>query len=696
MPFDPLNAFLEKCFAQLACASGEERQDLLSYRHKSDADKRLFCLKLAIRLGNAYHSVTGDRLDVTGADSVKNNVALFMDNYTKLSASANIQDINTILRRRKRHHLKRELTLSETISDIHASIFGVGVVEEVARLHTMGGSDMPNTVDDMLTVAEGLEESLREHYDVYDKEQKYFKALAEETKRYTGNEPAIAKPDEDAQEAVMGAEPAKATVQVDAATNVGDKLGELSDETIEVVKDLKDGVIKKLFAIISDTISNAVETVSAPVEVHARGKRTAIAAAGMGFLNPEFDIKSNFKSYAAFMLMMMDLYPLSNKTYKPIQAKERFAQILLKPSLDDHDMSFISELYDHLRKNITRTANVNIERFLDISYSSGTEPDMAAVNVALSLNKSSLETLDKIIDSNDILGRDIKSTVNSRLIAQFIQPLLRNHFEYDTALIDTLTERYKSQPGVSKLAICEEISHLREHKSFDGEASLNYLRRIRPTGDLEQFAYASPDTNMPMIRALNNIHNIGGQVALLTKLVTSSDYEELVEKGSKLKDWKDVIKYGRDIWHKGGVNISSIARNLIPNASLVKRSVHGLIRNRTLYLSEMAETLQKGCGDLAKFDMTSPGALNRTDAIRLLDILLASAERHVTDNPVNETRDAIFKLRENIDISDTEISSIVASVITPEIKQKFLNYQTINSQKINLISSNAPAQLQPS
>jgi hypothetical protein len=645
-----LKPFLEKYFAEFLASSEPSKMLFLSPNN----------------VIKSFRAMTNLILLEDDVSYIKNATERFKNNYHKYRALGNVTDIAEIQKRMRHFHRTQGYSLENEIKYAYQTAFG--------------------ELSEYTEVEEGIENKT-EVISAIEKIQKiedHLKNIAELTEKAIKIEQITRDGKLDL---------------IEAWDLVKDKLGEeykpLFDAIQKTRKEVEEALFKKSAIYLSNLITNKI---AAPLEKFARGRRAIEAAQLMGFLDEVYNADSTFKNYRAFMLTMLDIFPYEGENANSSEQHNKLVELFLKKDISAYEHVFIEKVFNHLKGAIQNRLDDIVKKELGLKLTHQPDELITQLHVEYSNVK---ESINQLLHAEYFVSTNL-TNVNSRVIARHLAPLFdasgspeQNHSVLLMAFND-----FKHVPGVSLLSICNEVKDILENEytqkfinwdSGNGkkELDLAYLSNIRPAGSLENFAYASPDTNTPTIRAINNVNAVSNVIVILSKTFIKFD-DSIVAKLDKAEHLIDVFQVFYENWKENDVKLEDVIKSIGPIQSNVHRKMHSLLKYG-YYANERSEFLTKTLADITNKGLFNQLSLDRSSSLKLLALMREAYSYDVLDADIYKIRLAIYNINKNEDISSEQISKYLSSILTNTVQAQLAGYAAMNNhpdqEKLKIIKT---------
>lgn len=650
MSFNPVHAKLEQYLANLTTNSHQYGAKLSEYRHNSPENKAKLLGQLSADIQDQVTKLTGARPDASQTEFITDQIKRFLESYAKIQDKSNISDIKKISVRMSNFdpRLDSSMSLSDIINQAHERIFGKSVFDRIDAINASTDDTINETAHQVLNGLSETEDNIRDDLKVWDRHKRVRDAVKED------GTPDQEKLDEIEREVIQE---------------------EIDEAAAPYEKKVKGLLIGKFVS----TLNNALHKLTGNMEARFNNSHLVNASDMMGFTATPMSGVVAVKVFGPFMAKALDVFEYSEPGLGSTDASKKFIDILKKGDFSREDSRFLDKVTRHLQHEISNSSLKTREKLLDGYKSSNGELDFKHADTVLFNNRENLKLLDKLLRPSMDNSIPPSSTINSRLIAQFLSPLMRGHYEIDNALTERLNERYGDLPGVSRLSIAKELEALKTEKPFEKGAELDYLRRLRPTGEMEKFAYNSPDNNMMLLRVNNNLGHLGFAAGIIAKVATSIGPEHTAERLLSAKSIKDCVGILRDGWKAGDYNFATALKSLIPTKSSIAEFVNGFQRDNGIFINEKAEYLQNTFGKIGSFEKDEILGLNKDDAGKLLDLALAAAELTPIGAKIAVIRKGLTALKAASSLKDGDVSKALGDVFDDKTMKTLKGLSNMNN-----------------
>jgi hypothetical protein len=483
---------------------------------------------------------------------------------------------------------------------------------------------------------------------------------------------------------------------------VKDKLGEEYKPIFDAMQKTRKEVEETLFKKSAIYLSNLItKKIAAPLEEFARGRRAIEAAQLMGFLDEVYNIDSTFKNYRAFMLTMLDIFPYEGESTNSKNSSEqlnKFTELFLKKDITAYEHAFIENVFNHLQGTIQNRLDNIVKKELGLKLTHQSDNQITPLHVEYSRVK---ESINQLLSAKYFVSTNL-TNVNSRVIARHLAPLFEasGSPEQNHSVLLMAFNDFKHVPGVSLLSICNEVKDILENEytqkfiNLDSgnekkELDLSYLSNIRPTGSLENFAYASPDTNTPTIRAINNVNAVSNAIVLLSKTIMNYD-DSIIGKLDNAEHLIEIFQVFYENWKENEVKLEDVIKSIGPIQSNVHRKMHSLMKNG-YYVNERSEFLTKTLADITNKGLFNQLSLDRSSSLKLLALMSEAYSYDVLDADIYKIRLAIYNINLQKDINSEQISTYLTSILTNSVKVQLTQYAAMSNlpdqEKLKIIKT---------
>lgn len=473
-------------------------------------------------------------------------------------------------------------------------------------------------------------------------------------------------------------------------------IGKKFKPVFEGLKKARDVIEEKLVKKAAVTLSNLISgKLLAPGESLVRGRRACEAAELMGFLTETYDTNTTFKNYRAFMLLMQEIYPYEGDNKNISEQTNTLSEIFKKDNLSPSDHLFLEKMYKYQQHRMQIHLNKLVKKEFGLSEKfDDTEIRICKIHAEYAGMRSEIR---------DVLESDIKlsrthTNVNSRVIARYLAPLISNNHdpEENYYLLRLAFNDFKDFPGVSLLSITKQLKQILEEdksltKRVDEKGKISFIYDfsfigdIRPNGTLELFAYSSPDTNTPTIRAINNVNSLCNSIVFLTKTAKfSAGYDDtFIGKIDNAENMLDVLKVFYENWKDSEEKLEDIFKSMVPLTSTIHRQLHAFAKN-AYYLNDRAEYLVNCFGDFTEDGLLENYEYSRSTSLKLIHLLKEAYSYDVLEIDLLNAIDVASKIHQNPDIKTTEISQLMATVFTDSVKEQLLTFAALRNRPESL------------
>jgi hypothetical protein len=645
-----LKPYLEKYFAEFLASSEPAKMLFLSPNN----------------VIKSFREMTNLILLDDDVSYIENATVRFKANYHKYRALGNVTDIAEIQKRMRHFARMEDRTIESQIDYAYHTVFGdLSEYTEVEE-----GIENKSEVLSAIAKIQKIEDQL--------------KNIAELTEK-------VIKIEEITRDGKLDL--------AEAWDLVKDKIGEDYKPLFEAIQKTRKEVEEKLFKKSAIYLSNLItKKIGAPLEQFARGRRAIEAAQLMGFLDEVYNTDSTFKNYRAFMLTMLDIFPYEGESANSSEQHNKLAELFLKKDIAAFEHGFIEKVFNHLQGAIQNRLDNIVKKELGLKLTHKSDNQITPLHIEYSHVK---ESINQLLHANYFVSTNL-TNVNSRVIARHLAPLFEasGSPEQNHSVLLMAFNDYKHVPGVSLLSICNEVKDILENEysqkfinwdSGNGkkELDLSYLSNIRPTGSLENFAYASPDTNTPTIRAINNVNAVSNAIEILSKTMMKFD-DSIIGKLDKAEHFIDVFQVFYENWKENDVKLEDVIKSIGPMQSNIHRKMHSLMKNG-FYANERSEFLTKTLADLTNKGLFNQLPLDRSSSLKLLALMRAAYKYDVLDADITTIDLAIKNINLNKDISSEQISTYFTSILTNTVKDQLTKYAAMSNlpdqEKLKIIKT---------